>query len=117
MNLTILSLYHKELAEEFEKQFTCLGENTEIDITFTVSIEKEVWRIDKNGEEITKDISYRLQAQHLCQAHSQILSIIFLKEFIKLDVNTDTMIKNLKLAELNVNIATVSLNTQTLKMI
>ena len=42
MNLTILSLYHKELAEEFEKQFTCLGENTEIDITFTVSIEKEV---------------------------------------------------------------------------
>ena len=43
--------YHfiiKELAEEFEKQFTCLGENTEKYITFTVPIEKEVTRIDKN---------------------------------------------------------------------
>ena len=31
--------YHfiiKELAEEFKKQFTCLGENTEKYITFTV---------------------------------------------------------------------------------
>ena len=51
----------KELAEEFKKQFTCLGENTEKYITFTVPIEKEVTRIDKNGEEITKDISYILQ--------------------------------------------------------
>ena len=43
--------YHfiiKELAEEFKKQFTCLGENTEKYITFTVPIEKEVTRIDKN---------------------------------------------------------------------
>ena len=54
--------YHffiKELAEEFE--FTCLGENTEKCITLTVSIEKEVTRFDKNGEEIPKNISYRLQ--------------------------------------------------------
>ena len=53
--------YHfiiKELAEEFKKQFTCLGENTEKYITFTVPIEKEVARIDENGEEITKNISY-----------------------------------------------------------
>ena len=56
--------YHfiiKELAEEFKKQFTCLGENTEKYITFTVPIEKEVTRIDKNPEEITKNISYILQ--------------------------------------------------------
>ena len=56
--------YHfiiKELAEEFKKQFTCLGENTEKYITFTVPIEKEVTRTDKNGEEITKNISYILQ--------------------------------------------------------
>ena len=42
--------YHffiKELAGEFKKQFTCLGENTEICITFTVPIDKEVRRIDK----------------------------------------------------------------------
>ena len=56
--------YHfiiKELAEKFEEQFTCLGENTEKYITFTVPIEKEVTRIDKKGEEITKNISYILQ--------------------------------------------------------
>ena len=51
----------KELAKEFKKQFTCLRENTEKCITFTVSIEKEVARIDKNGEEITKNISDVLQ--------------------------------------------------------
>ena len=37
----------KELAEEFRGQFTCLGENTEKYITFSVPIEKEVKRIDK----------------------------------------------------------------------
>ena len=43
--------YHviiKELAEKFKKQFTCLEKNTEKYITFTVPIEKEVTRIDKN---------------------------------------------------------------------
>ena len=47
--------YHfitKELAEELEKQFTCLGENTEKYISFAVLIEKEITRIDKNGEVI-----------------------------------------------------------------
>ena len=51
----------KELLEEFKKQFTFLGENTEKYITFTVSIEKEITRIHKNGEEITKSISYILE--------------------------------------------------------
>ena len=51
----------KEIAEEFKKQFTCLGENTEKHITSTVPIKKEVARIDKNGKEITKKISYILQ--------------------------------------------------------
>ena len=58
-----------------------------------------------------------LLVRDLWQAHYQILSIISLKVFIKLNVNTDTMIKNLKIAELYINIATVFLNTQTLKMI
>ena len=56
--------YHfiiKEIAEEFKKQFTCFGESTEKYITFTVPIEKEVTRIDKNGAEITANISYILQ--------------------------------------------------------
>ena len=54
--------------------------------------------------------------QDLWQAHYQVLSIIFLKEFINLNRNTDMMIKNVKLAELNINIVTVFLETQTLKM-
>ena len=47
--------YHfiiKEIAEEFKKQFTCLRENTEKYITFTVPIEKEVTRIDKNEKKL-----------------------------------------------------------------
>ena len=58
-----------------------------------------------------------LIAQDLWQAHYQILSIIFLKEFIKLNVNMGMMIKNVKLTELNINIVIVFLNAQTLKMI
>ena len=45
------------------------------------------------------------------------LPIIFLKEFIKLNVNMDTMIKNVKLEEVNISIVTTFLNTKTLKMI
>ena len=53
--------YHfmiKVLAKEFNEQFTCLGENTEKYITFTVPIEKKVTRIDKNGEQITRSVLY-----------------------------------------------------------
>ena len=57
--------YHfitKEVAEKVKKkQFTCLGENTEKYIALIVLIEKEVTRIDKTGEEITKNIPYILQ--------------------------------------------------------
>ena len=100
--------YHfiiKELAEEFKKQFTCLGKNTEKYLTFTVPIEKEVTRTDENGEEITKNIPYLYITY-------QILSIIFLNKFIELNVNLDTIIKSVKLVELNVSIATVFLNKQ-----
>ena len=38
-----------------------MGENNEKYITFTAPLEKEVMRIDKNGKEITKNISYILQ--------------------------------------------------------
>ena len=51
-----------------------------------------------------------LIAQGLWQAHYQILSIIFLKEFIELNVNTDMMIKNMKLVELNISIANISIS-------
>ena len=51
--------YHfimKEFEGKFTKQFTCLWENTKKYITFIVPVEKKVTRIDKNGEEITKQI-------------------------------------------------------------
>ena len=48
-----------------------------------------------------------LIAQDLWQAHYQVLSIIFLKEFIKLNVNTYMMINNVKLVELNINTETM----------
>ena len=57
-----------------------------------------------------------LKEQGLWQAHYQILTIIFLKKFIKLNINTDTMIKNMKLVELHTNYASVFLNTQTLNI-
>ena len=38
-----------------------IGENIEKYITFTVPIEKEATRIDRNGEEVTKNKSYILQ--------------------------------------------------------
>ena len=56
--------YHfiiKGLVQEFKKQFTCLGENSEKYITFIAPIEKENTIIDKNGEKITKNIYYILQ--------------------------------------------------------
>ena len=49
------------LPEEFKKQSTCLGENTEKYINFTVPIEKEVTRINKYGEEVIKNMSYILR--------------------------------------------------------
>ena len=51
----------KELPEEFNKQFTCLEENTKKYITFTVPIQKAGPRSDRNEEEITKNICYILK--------------------------------------------------------
>ena len=55
-----------------------------------------------------------LIAQNLIQVHYQILSVIALKEFIKVNVNTEMMIRNIKLAKFNKNFVTAFLNTQTL---
>ena len=50
--IIILSL--KSLRKNLKKQFNCLGVNNEKYITFAVPIEKEVTKVDKNVEEITK---------------------------------------------------------------
>ena len=54
--------YHfiiKELANESEGRFECLGENTEKYKTFSIPIEKEVTNIDKDGNKSIASISYK----------------------------------------------------------
>ena len=58
-----------------------------------------------------------LIAQDLWLGRYQIFVRTLLKEFVKLNANMNTIIKNVKFEELNTKIATVFLNTQTLKMI
>ena len=77
-----------------------LGENTEKYITSSIPIEKKVMRIDKNGEEITKAVSDRLQfidsARLIASSLSNLVNNLA-KEFIKL----------------NVTVIRIDLNTQT----
>ena len=84
--------YHliiKQLAEEFKKQFTCLGESIEKYITFTVPIEKEVIKIKMENKLKTTYLTYYslLIVRDLWQSHYQILLIIYLKDFIESNVN------------------------------
>ena len=56
--------YHfiiKELAEEFEGEFECLGKNTEKYKTFSAPIKKEITKIDKDGNDKIMKISYKTQ--------------------------------------------------------
>ena len=49
------------MAEEFEGEFECLGENTEKYITFSVPIKKKIAKKDKNcNDKITK-MSYEIK--------------------------------------------------------
>ena len=53
--------YHfiiKELANKFEEQLECLGENTRKYKTLSVAIKKEATKIDKDGNESVATISY-----------------------------------------------------------
>ena len=56
--------YHliiKNLAEEFEGEFECLGENTEKYITFSIPIKEEITKRDKNGKDKIVKISYKIK--------------------------------------------------------
>ena len=63
-------------------------------------IENETGKTDKNGEENSIIISYKIkfvETQDLwCRMQYQILSIIFLKEFIKFSVHMEMTMKNAK---------------------
>ena len=58
-----------------------------------------------------------LTAQSLWQASYQILLLTLLKEFMKLNIDSDMIIKNVNFAELNTKIATAFWNAQILKTI
>ena len=94
----------KELVEEFEGKFTGSGEN---------SGKYKTYKKEKKSHKICLTDYNSLTAQYFCQSQYQTLLIILLKEFIKLHVNLDKMIKNVIL---NVKISTAFLNTQTLKI-
>ena len=56
--------YHfiiKKLANEFEGQFECLGGNTEKYKTFSISTEREVTNINKDGNESVVTVSYKIK--------------------------------------------------------
>ena len=65
-------------------------ENAEKYINFTVPIEKETTRINKNGEEITKNISSILQFTDSTRFMASLLSNLvnnLSEDFIELNVN------------------------------
>ena len=73
--------YHfitKELANECEEKFECLGENKETHKTFSISMKKEITQID--------------------QVHYQILLIISQKKLIKLNVKIAIVFMNMKVS-------------------
>ena len=57
-----------------------------------------------------------LIVQDLWQAHYQILLIILLKEFIKLNVNMDMIIKSVNCVELNTKTVGAVLSMKTLNL-
>ena len=84
--------YHfviKELAEEFEGEFECLGENTEKYITFSVPIKKEIIKKDTYCND-TK-ISYKIKFIDSCRFMSTSLSNLVsdLSEELQSDECTD----------------------------
>ena len=62
------------MAEEFEGEFECLGENTEKYITFSVPIKNEATKKDKNGSDKITKISYKIKFIDSCRFMSTSLS-------------------------------------------
>ena len=97
-----------------------MGENTEKYITFTVLIGKEVTSIDKNGEEITKNISYILEftddARFMASSLANLVNNLS-EEIHRIECKYEHLIKNVKAVELIISTAAVFLNIQILKMV
>ena len=99
--------YHfliKKLANEFEGKFECLGGNTEKYKTFSISIEKEVTEIDKDGNESVVTISYKKKIVNCARFMATSLSNladnltegihkIICKDFLECESVKDNLIK------------------------
>ena len=74
-----------------------MGENAETYITFSVSIKKQITKIDKDGNDKIVDISYKMKfidSFRFMSCHYQILLMIYLIDFIVIiaqTVNRDYM--------------------------
>ena len=86
---------------------------------FSVPIEKEVTRVYKNGEEVTKNISYILQfidsASFMASSLSNRVNNLF-EGIHKINCEHEHDDQKGETCKLSISIATVFLNTQTLKM-
>ena len=95
---------------------TCLGENTEKYITFTVPVEKKVNMIDNNGEEVTKHISYILQfidsARYIANSLSNLVNNLS-DRIHKIKCKCKHNDEKCETCRSKKNIATVFFNTQT----
>ena len=57
----IISFYYKKINKQVWGRFECLAKNTEKYKTFFVPIEKEITKIDRNGNESIITISYKIK--------------------------------------------------------
>ena len=80
----MIIILNSVLAEEFEGEFECLGENTEKYITFSIPIKEEITKKDKNGNVTIMKISYKIKFidSFRFMSQYQVLWIIYLKDFI-----------------------------------
>ena len=69
-----LLFHHKRVTRRIKKkQFACFGQNTRKHVIFTISIEKEVTRIDKNGEKPTKKYILHIAIYWWCKIYGKLM--------------------------------------------
>ena len=111
--------YHfiiKELAEEIERRFTCLRENTEKYLIFSVTVEKKVTRTVKKDNKWQKPYltNHNLLIRFMASSSSN--PVNNLAEEIHnttLNVNMGIIVKNEKRLELKTKTVNATLNIQT----
>ena len=114
--------YHfiiKQVAKEFEVEFNSLGDNTKKYKTFSVPVTKKVKRVDENGRETIKTISFRLQFIDSARLKGSSLSNVVnnrAEGIRKTKIYMDMIIANVKRVDLNTKIVSAVLNRQTLNI-